>query len=264
MHLLDVINPFGAPVFYEETVGSTMNVSRELAVQGHPNGTVITAGFQEMGRGRTVEKTKENQRVWEMEKGKSLAFTIMLRYPSIGLLPNAITLRAGLAVSFAIEDYLPVLNKQVFIKWPNDIIIKGKKVCGTLCETDGKAVHIGIGINVAQKEFISCLEDKAESLSRAVGFDLEQQACFDLLEKILKRLFIELEENQQDASNWRDQIEARLYKKNEEVQFAQGAVGLGSIFTGKISGIGSTGELLLIPNGESLPLPLFSGELLVY
>ena len=121
MVTLKIDNPFNAPVFHEDTVTSTMAVSRELASDGSVHGTVIMADFQSAGRGRIQNRT------WEMESKMSLPFTLLLRFPAIEEIPSALTLRAGLAASLAIEDFAPPLKGSVFVKWPNDIMIGSKK-----------------------------------------------------------------------------------------------------------------------------------------
>jgi BirA family biotin operon repressor/biotin-[acetyl-CoA-carboxylase] ligase len=255
MTLIELANPFGAPVYFEETVSSTMIISRELAERGSPHGTVITADFQEAGRGRIRERS------WETERGKALAFTLLLRYTQM---QKALTLRTGLAVSLALEDFSPVLKGRVQIKWPNDIIVDGKKLCGIITEADAGTVHIGIGVNVCQTEFPPALEKKATSVSIASCAAIEPQARFGLLEKILVRLHSELEaqgETAPENRDWRSRIEERLYKKVEQASFAKGAAGSGSIVSGVISGIGPEGELLLLPEGADRPLAFFSGEL---
>jgi BirA family biotin operon repressor/biotin-[acetyl-CoA-carboxylase] ligase len=261
MTLIELANPFGAPVYFEATVSSTMIISRELAAQGSPHGTVIAADFQEAGRGRIRERS------WETEKGKALAFTLLLRYERM---QRALTLRTGLAVSLALEDFSPVLKGRVQIKWPNDIIVDGKKLCGIITEADAGTVHIGIGVNVCQTEFPPALEKKAISVSIASCAAVDPQTRFSLLEKILTRLYSELEAQEQSAAGsggWHCRIEERLYKKGEYASFAKGAAGSGSIVRGVISGIGPEGELLLLPEGAdklgkpSKPLAFFSGEL---
>jgi BirA family biotin operon repressor/biotin-[acetyl-CoA-carboxylase] ligase len=255
MTLIELANPFGAPVYFEETVSSTMIISRELAAQGSPHGTVITADFQEAGRGRIRERS------WQTERGKALAFTLLLRYERM---LRALTLRTGLAVSLALEDFSPVLKGRVQIKWPNDIIVDGKKLCGIITEADAGTVHIGIGVNVCQTEFPPALEKKATSVSIASCAAIEPKTRFGLLEKILARLHSELEAQGQaapESGDWRSRIEERLYKKVEQASFAKGAADSGSIINGVISGIGPEGELLLLPEGADKPLAFFSGEL---
>jgi BirA family biotin operon repressor/biotin-[acetyl-CoA-carboxylase] ligase len=260
MKQLAVHNPFNAPVYYEEIVSSTMEISRILAHQGEAHGTVIVAGFQEAGRGRI------QQRLWDMKKGAGLPFTLLLRYPQIEDIPPALTLRVGLAVSLAIEDFAPALTGRVMIKWPNDIMVSmagempAGKVAGILTEADGGNVHIGIGVNVTQEKFSGHLKNKATSIYLASDMIPRQDAGderFTLLGKILTHLHKEITPANNNNSNedWRSRIEARLYKKGELINFAESAADSGKIVTGILAGIGEGGELLISPadnpGGES-------------
>jgi len=257
MTSLKIRNLFNAPVYYEETVSSTMDVSRNLARENSPHGTVILADFQEAGRGR------KQDRKWEMERGANLSFTILLRFSSLEDIPPALTLRAGLAVCLAIEDFAPSLQGSCLVKWPNDIMIKPirgkgyKKAVGILCEADGGNIHLGIGINAAQKEFPSHLMDKAISIALAADIDISQNERYVLLEKILSRLYDELGA----ANNWKYRLEQKLYKKDEQVLFIEGAAGSGKEVKGRLTGITNIGELLIIPNGEERARSFITGEL---
>jgi birA, biotin-[acetyl-CoA-carboxylase] ligase region len=259
---LKIRNPFNAPVYYEETVSSTMDVSRKLAREGAPHGAVIFADFQESGRGR------KEDRLWEMERGENLSFTILLRFSGIEKIPSALTLRAGLAVCFAIEDFAPSLQGSCLIKWPNDIMIKSvhgesyKKAVGILCEADGGNVHLGIGINTAQKEFPSHLREKAVSIALAADRDISQEERFALFEKILERLYSELNA-ENNANNWKPRLEQKLYKKGEQVAFIEGAADSGKKVSGCLCGIGDGGELLITPDGETQARPFITGELIL-
>ena len=250
MNILKIKNPFGAPVYHEETVESTMDVSRVLASNGEPHGTVIAADFQEKGRGRIRE------RQWQMERNLSLPFTVLLRFPRIEDIPPALTLRTGLAVCLAVEDFAPYLAGKLEIKWPNDILTGNKKMAGILCEADGGIVHIGIGINFAQKIFPEPLNTKATSISLAAGIDYESDKRFVLLEKILLSFYGELE-----RSDWKSRLEQRLYKKNEDVIFIEGEAGSEKQVRGRLAGIGESGDLLIIPDGETEQRSFISGEL---
>jgi len=271
MRQLDIRNPFNAPVYHEETVGSTMEVSRFLEKNGAPHGTVITADFQEAGRGRIKERR------WETERGTSLAFTVLLRFTD-GI-PVALSLRAGLAVALAIEDFAPRLSGKALIKWPNDILlpVPGKdgefaalKTAGILTEADGSPdgvpyggnVFIGIGINFSQKQMPNFLRDKATSLCIAAGGAPKGADRFKLLEKILLRLRDEIEVS--EGEGWRERLEARLYKKGEQVCFAVGAADSGNTVTGTLAGIGPEGELLVSPSGRTDTLAFTAGELLFF
>jgi len=258
MRPLDIHNPFNAPVYHEEIVDSTMEISRLLAKDNAPHGTVNAADFQEAGRGRI------RGRKWETEKGQALAFTVLLRFTSI---PAALSLRAGIAVALAIEDFAPTLSGKVLIKWPNDILLPfvhaGKqsvlKVAGILTEAENGNVHIGIGVNVSQKQMPDFLHGKATSLCLATGLEYNAQDRYKLLEKILSRLRDEIE-----SIDWRERVEARLYKKGRQVCFAKGAADSGDMVTGALTGIGPEGELLITPPGKTAPLAFTAGELLFF
>ncbi|GHU02355.1 biotin--[acetyl-CoA-carboxylase] ligase [Spirochaetia bacterium] len=271
MQQLPLENPFAAPVYHEETVSSTMDAARSLAAGGTLHGTVITTDFQEAGRGRL-------RRPWLMEKGQNLMFTIILRYDDFSAIPPALTLKTGLAVSLAIEDFAPPLAGQVEVKWPNDVMIKSYKVqaaykaAGILTEAENGTVYIGIGVNLAQREFPGEIRHKARGIfaalaEKAPGEDPGElvpagDPRFVLLEKILARLYGEIETGAADA--WRPRLEARLFRRGMAVRFADGAAGSDIIVEGRLAGIGEEGGLLIQPAGETLPRTFINGELLVY
>jgi len=238
-----------------------MEVSRFLAQNGAPHGTVITADFQEAGRGRIPERR------WEMEKGNALAFTVLLRFTAI---PAALTLRAGLAAALAIEDFAPELAGKALIKWPNDILFPSAhgggqpalKAAGLLAEAESGSVHIGIGVNVSQKQMPAFLRGKATSIALASGGEYNAEDRFILLEKILSRLCDEIDAVGSDAAGWKERLEARLYKKGEQVCFAKGAADSGDTVTGTLAGVGHEGELLILPPGETETRGFTAGELL--
>ena len=260
MKTLDIKNPFGAPVYHAETVSTTFDIAHVLAANNERHGAVISADFQEAGRGR------QNRR-WVAERGKNLMFTILLRYGDVSSIPEALTLKTGLAVSLAIEDIAVPLDGQVFVKWPNDVMINRRgaqaayKVAGILTESDGSNVYIGVGVNVSQSEFPEEYRSKAGSIIQSCP-DLSENARFILLEKILVRLFAEIETGLNET--WHERILERLYKKGENVTFAEGLAGSGRLVKGILSGIGPGGELLVIPEGGQKERAFVTGELLVY
>jgi BirA family biotin operon repressor/biotin-[acetyl-CoA-carboxylase] ligase len=122
----------GRPRLHVREIGSTNDRARELAAAGAPHGTVVTAGAQTAGRGR-------QGRTWTAPPGTSLLLSLVLR-ESDALLP----LRAGLAVA-------DVAGAQATVKWPNDVLVEGRKIAGILAEgrpQQGWTV-LGIGLNVA-------------------------------------------------------------------------------------------------------------------
>jgi BirA family biotin operon repressor/biotin-[acetyl-CoA-carboxylase] ligase len=256
MRLLSLKNPFGAPIYHDETVTSTFDSARTLAQQGEPHGTVITADFQEAGRGRF-------NRSWVTERGKNLLFTMLLRYGDFSAIPGALTLRAGLALSLAVEDLAPALAGSIQVKWPNDVMIASCKLAGILAETDGQSVFLGVGVNVTQSEFPDEYHSKAGSLVQFLPC-LGEDARFLLLENFLRRFYEEIEEKDASLSRelWRERLGEKLYKKGEFVTFAEGAEE--RLVEGTLSGIGPGGELLIIPKGEKTEKAFTSGELRVY
>ena len=263
MKLLHLENPFSAPVYHADTVTSTFDTARDLAAKGAAHGTVVCADYQEAGRGR-------QNRLWAAEKGKNLLFTILLRYEGSSFvdfssIPEALTLRAGLAVSLAVEDLVPVPAGSVKVKWPNDVMMESRKITGILCEADGKNVFIGVGVNVAQTEFPEEYRSKAGSIIQAFQKlgegNFPENARFVLLEKILARLYEELETSQKA---WRERLLPRLYKKGKTVIFAEGSAASDNLIEGTLSGLGPGGELLIVPNGEHEERAFVNGELRVY
>lgn len=248
------MHPLDAPVYYCEMADSTMDESRRLAEQGAPHGTVLLADFQSAGRGR-------GGRSWQAERGQNLFFTVLLRYPDYAAIPPALTLRTGLAMALAIGDFAPALAPMLRVKWPNDIMLGSKKAVGILTEADGTNVYIGVGVNVAQSRFPLDLAGKATSIALALGNPEPAINRFSLLEAILGRLFQEIEE---PADDWRERLSALLYMRGERVRFLAGAADAGTEVFGQIAGVGRDGELLILPDGASEPLPFITGELDVY
>lgn len=145
-------------IYYQEIDSTNLEVKR-LAAAGAEHGTVVTADSQNAGRGRLG-------RSWNSPADNNLYMSLLLR-PEIG--PNQapmLTLVMACSVAEAIREYTG-LNAQ--IKWPNDIVVNGKKVCGILTEMHAEIEHIhyvviGVGINVNTKEFPEELREMATSL----------------------------------------------------------------------------------------------------
>lgn len=148
---------FGTPHRHFARTDSTNTRARELAAAGAPHGTVVTATEQSAGRGR-------QGRTWTAPPGKALLYSAVLRplEERHAMLPLAVPL----AVSKAAEELQPEIECRV--KWPNDVLIEGKKLAGILIEArpqDGWAV-IGVGLNltISRDEFPPELKDRATSI----------------------------------------------------------------------------------------------------
>lgn len=148
---------------YLESIDSTNNEIKRRAAGGETEGLVISAGKQTAGRGRSGHQ-------WETPADISIATSLLLR-PTVAIDHlSSLTLVAAVAVRRAIEELYGI---ETWIKWPNDVIIHGKKVCGILTEmsaSEGKAeyVVVGIGVNVHQTSFSEELANKAISVDMAI------------------------------------------------------------------------------------------------
>jgi BirA family biotin operon repressor/biotin-[acetyl-CoA-carboxylase] ligase len=135
---------FGCDVHHYDALGSTMDEAFRLGLAGAPEGAVVVAEAQTKGRGRMG-------RSWSSPKGKGIYFSLILRPKLPPSQAAMLTLAAAVAVSSAIEKILPQVKAR--IKWPNDLLIGGKKLCGILtelcAETDRvQFIVVGVGINV--------------------------------------------------------------------------------------------------------------------
>jgi BirA family biotin operon repressor/biotin-[acetyl-CoA-carboxylase] ligase len=153
---------FGSPHRHYLRTDSTNTRARELAAGGAPHGTVVTAGEQVAGRGR-------QGRTWTAPAGKALLYSAVVR--PLGERHVTLPLAAPLAVCEAAEELRPGI--ECGVKWPNDVLVEGRKLAGILIEArpqDGWAV-IGVGLNltISREEFPPDLRDSAISVFDPVG-----------------------------------------------------------------------------------------------
>lgn len=165
--------------FYEET-DTTNNRARELALEGAPEGTLVVAEKQTAGRGR-------RGKVWESPLGTGIWMSLVLRPQIAPTEASVLTLLCGLATAEAIEAETGL---SADIKWPNDILINGKKAVGILTEMDCEMseVHFvipGIGINVNTASFPPEIAEIATSLYLECGKTVSRRR---LVHKVLERL----------------------------------------------------------------------------
>jgi BirA family biotin operon repressor/biotin-[acetyl-CoA-carboxylase] ligase len=192
----------GQKVLYYSSISSTMDIARQEAASGAPEGTVIVAGEQTAGRGRL-------RRTWMTPTG-NVALSVVL-YPRLSELPSLVMM-AALAVARTVEM---VADLKASVKWPNDVMIAGRKVCGILIEADarpsqeGRATHaiIGIGINVAldPADFPE-IEPIATSLYSETGRHISRLAVIRGLLKELDRLYLSLQSGASLFEEWRDHL----------------------------------------------------------
>jgi BirA family biotin operon repressor/biotin-[acetyl-CoA-carboxylase] ligase len=189
----------GKKIIYRHYLSSTMDLAREVAQQGTPEGAVVIAGEQHGGKGRLG-------REWISPAG-NIAMSVIL-YPDMVSVPFLIML-AAVAVARCIEK---MTGLQPQIKWPNDILVNGRKICGILIENRIKGnilqyAIIGIGINVAllpaDKPEIC---DIATSLNRETGQVLSLAEIIKCLLAEIERLYCLLPDGNQIYQAWREKM----------------------------------------------------------
>ena len=189
----------GQNVIHYSSLSSTMEMARGEVRRGAPEGTVIIADEQTAGQGRMG-------RVWRSPKG-SVALSVIL-YPEVVFLPSLIMV-ASLAVVYSIEE-VTGLNSQ--IKWPNDILMAGRKVCGILVENevrgsvvDYSIIGVGVNINLASAGLSEVLPP-ATSLSVELGREVPRLDFARQLLVELDRLYLSVSGGTSVCGEWRDRL----------------------------------------------------------
>lgn len=185
--LPDMLSPllrgtiFGQHIHHYYKVGSTSSAAMEAAAAGAPEGSIFLAEQQTAGRGRGGHS-------WESIQSAGIYCSVVLR-PA---LPPSEAVILSLAAGLAVHAALQQIDSRVAIdlKWPNDLLIEGKKVCGILTEMNAEATRVrylvvGIGINVNQTSFPAELQPMATSLRMATG---DEWSRVDLCAVLLKSL----------------------------------------------------------------------------
>lgn len=251
----------GRKVYYYDVTGSTNNDAKRCGEEGDPHGTVVVADIQNAGKGR-------RGRGWQTLSGTALAFTILLRPEFSPDKASMITLVMALSVAEAVEEVLDGAKDAVAtIKWPNDIVLNKKKICGMLTEMtmtpemdEIQYIVVGAGINVnnaSPEEFSEEIRKTATSLKIETGRQISRAG---LLEKVLLRF----EENYAtfletlDLSRLREAYQNHLQGVGNEVRVLDPA----GEYTGVSQGINDKGELIVVKeNGEKVQV--YAGEVSV-
>ncbi len=232
---------WGRPLLWYASVGSTNDVALNLARQGFREGTVVGAEEQTKGRGR-------GDRGWFSPRGTGLWFSLILR-PS---LPPPYLGRIGLWTSLAVlEGVRATTGIDADLSWPNDILVRGRKLAGILAESSGAAgaveyVVVGVGLNVNQDtaDFPARLQTVATSLKEEVGKELDRAPLLANLLLHLRESYSAHSSNgfSDIAQHWK--AHAGLLGKRVEIRWGTDRL------TGQAADIGQDGELLLrVPSG---------------
>jgi BirA family biotin operon repressor/biotin-[acetyl-CoA-carboxylase] ligase len=240
---------FGKHIYHFFKTDSTNRVALELGHAGEPEGTVVLAEEQTAGKGRAG-------RAWQSERAAGIYVTLLLRPRLAPVQAPLLTMMAGLSARTAIEAQTRLAAD---LKWPNDLILGGKKVGGILTEMHAEPsqvrfVIVGIGLNVNQEKFPGELGTTASSLRIETG---KQVSRLELLVTLLR-------EFENDYNRFLREGPAGVTEKFETVSsYARGKrvrVTNGSAsFAGTTAGLGPEG-LLLVKRDDGQVVTVISGD----
>ena len=247
-------------VLWKEEIDSTNNWAREYAGSRcwmdkgtDPDGTLFVAEKQTVGKGR-------QGRIWTSPPGENIYMSLLLWKPEIKTVSaSRLTLVMGLSVAQGIEM---LTGRKAGIKWPNDVVYSGKKICGILTEMkiqNGKPEHIvvGVGINCNQTEFSTELQDKATSVFLETGKKADRIAgiarVMECFEKNYRK-FLRTE----DLSLMKEEYESLLLNKDRQVRIIEKT----GQWQGTARGINDRGELL-VEDSRGYLREIMSGEVSV-
>ncbi|MBP3784324.1 MAG: biotin--[acetyl-CoA-carboxylase] ligase [Butyrivibrio sp.] len=257
-------------IVYKDITDSTNNDARDMAAEGAPHGTLVVADKQEAGRG-------SRGRSWETPAGTNIAMSLVIRPTAPADRISMLTLVMGLSVAEGVDlaiaessaDGSKTLEgtstSRLYsqIKWPNDVVIDKKKICGILTElhmnpdNSIRDVVIGVGINVNMTDFPDEIKGVAGSLLTQTGKRVNRSL-------VVARVMERFEENYEkfqmsyDLSFLKEQYESRLINKGEKVKILDSGKTGGtpaawdarSGTMGCALGITDLGELLVDVTGE--------------
>ncbi len=239
-------------IFYKET-GSTNLDAKEFAEKGEASGTVVVADMQTAGRGR-------RGRGWVSLAGKDIYMTILLRPQCRPEKASALTLVMALAVLKAVCEQIP---QACGIKWPNDIVVNGKKVCGILTEMSAEldGIHyvvIGVGINVNQELLAEEIRQTATTLCIESGQQVNRAMLVARVLFFFEKYYAIFEKNW-DFSGLVDEYNQFLVNRDREVCVLdpKGA------FKGIARGINESGELFVERESDGEIVLVYAGEVSV-
>lgn len=241
----------GCEIYYFDSIDSTNTKAKELAEEGHPSGTLVVADRQTAGKGR-------RGRSWESPTGIGIFMTLMLK-PEIN--PNhasMLTLVAAMATTRAIRR---VTGVPAMIKWPNDIVMNGKKVCGILTEMSAQFdyinhIVIGIGINVHNEDFPEEIAQTASSIYLESGQHIHRASLIEAFLEEFEDVYAEYLKTE-DMEGLMKEYDAMLVNRGRQVRVLDPK----EPFEGKAMGITKKGELI-VDTWESRKL-VSSGEVSV-
>ncbi len=224
--------------YHFESIDSTNKKAAELAKKGCENGTLVTADAQEAGVGR-------RGRTWSSEKGAGIYMSMVLRPKMATETVSMVTLVAAMAVAKTFETLGIFTEKTPCIKWPNDIVMNKKKICGILTElalesTAIDYIIVGIGINVSNQHFPEEIRETASSIYVETGMTVDREALITSIWNQFK-VYYDMFLCTQDFSQLKEEYETYLINKNQKVNVLDPA----GNYEGTAIGITNKGELMV-------------------
>ena len=240
LHLLSIPNPFGGQVWHIAHTTSTMDETAQLC-EAHPgqdlSGSLVLTDYQSRGRGRFAERS------WQAAVGESLLFTILVK--PVTSFPLSLSLALGIC------HFLEANGLSAQVKWPNDVLLEGHKVCGILVSGTQRLMHCGIGLNLRTPDF-QPLPGKRQATSLAAhGISLEPGMALEQLLPFLHTAVAESPHQQHAA------LEQRLWQRDQWTEMVSGGSD-GSLIQGWVRGLAPDGALLL-ENDQGIQ-KMYSGE----
>lgn len=242
----------GRELYYYESTGSTNLDAKRLLEEGAPEGVLVVGGEQKQGRGR-------RGRSWQSPPGTNIYMTLGLRPEFQPDLAPMVTLLDAMAVAEAVEETCGLKTQ---IKWPNDVVIGGKKICGILTEMSAETgyihyVVIGTGINVNIREFPEDIRETATSLCIEKG---ETVLRAPIIAKTMEHFedYYEKFAQTMDLSLLMEKYNARLVNRDASVKVLDPQ----NVFEGTARGIDEKGRLLVEKKDGSMET-VYAGEVSV-
>lgn len=242
----------GHPVAFYEVLDSTNLRAKLDAEKGASQGTLVVADMQTAGRGR-------RGRSWSSPAGTNAYFTLILKPDFEPDKASMLTLVMAMAVAAGITE---TCDTEAYIKWPNDIVIGGKKVCGMLTELSVQQeyiqyVVIGAGVNVGLQEFVPEIADTATCLEQECGRKVPRAQLIVNIMKAFEKYYEQFLKKL-DFSELKEAYDELLVNCGREVRVLDPK----GEYTGISQGINARGELLVeLPDGSEAAV--YAGEVSV-
>lgn len=201
----------GGAIYYRDTMDSSNTQAKRMGEHEAENGTLVVTDCQTAGKGR-------RGRSWESPTGVNCYFTVLLRPELAADRASMITLVAALSLAKAIKE---TVHLETMIKWPNDVIANGKKLCGILTEgsTDLEYMNyvvVGIGVNCNQTQFPEEIKETASSICLETGKKVNRCQLLGTFLTYFERCYETFLETE-DLENLKDEYNRLLVNRGREV-----------------------------------------------